>query len=205
MKNIPHQRLLLYSLIGGLLPLFAAIVWFFGAKEEIRTLENNFELLQYQASNKEKKQAQNRSVQNYFADADHFYIDKHLETLSFLEPELDQLQLLLDGSLPVADSIRKRHEQLSGPLNALSFVEGQVHSFASFQETIESLAHPVEVNVQDLQKILTLIEGTEVGPYKPIESRPQLIITDFKLERKEVIPQHETYQLQLKLLKREYL
>ncbi len=205
MKNIPQKRALIYTLFAGLLPLFFAAVWFWGAKQQVVEVQESFDFLVAQIATKQSKQAQNRAVAQLFSNADHFYIDKRLETLTFLETELEQLQTLVDGSLPLAEPLLKRYDQLSGPQNALSFIEGQVHSYPTFQETSETLAHPVEVNVSDLQKVLALIEGIEIDPVKPYEDRPQLIITDFKIEKRQVQPEHETFLLNLKLLKREYL
>lgn len=204
-KEIPHQRQLLYLLLAGLIPVILALFWFFQAKERIDEVTFTFANVQYLAAQKERKQAQNIQVRSSFSESDHFYIDKHLETLSFLEPEVEHLQKLVDGSLPISDNLRRRYEQLTGPQNALHFIEGQVRSYPSFQETQESLAHAVEINVTDLEKILSRVEGTRIGSFEPIEKRPQLIITDFKIDKKQVSHEHEVFLFNVKLLKREYI
>ena len=74
-----------------------------------------------------------------------------------------------------------------------------------FQEVTETLVHPIEVNLDDLTNLLAKIEGKEIGPYTPGPGRPQLLILDFKIEKKSITDKKEVYQLNLKLLKREFL
>lgn len=206
LKNIPFSRALLYLLLLGLLPFVFALFLFVSQKNEIEELQNSIELIQHQAFIKEKKQALNLAVGRHYREADHFYIDKHLETLTFLEPEIDQLQKIVqDQNFAGDDRIKKRLEFLTGQANSLVFTEGTVHSFPYFQETSETLTHPVEVDSVDIQKILALIEGVKIGDFKPGPYSPQLLVTEFKLEKKKVNHKNEVYLLNLKLIKREFL
>ena len=205
-ENIPKERLLLYIMLLGLLPILFAIFYFTSQQSEVKGIKTNIQELQQFALVREKKQATNIAVRNHFRDADHFYIDKHLETLVFLEPEIESLQKALSNKNVADDeAFKKRLEFLTGPGNNLSFSEGVVQSSPIFQEITETLVHPVEINTQDLQKILSRIEGVNIGSYQPSPNRPQLIILDFKLDRKNVAEKNEVFQLNLKLLKREFL
>lgn len=100
---------------------------------------------------------------------------------------------------------KKRLEFLTGTSNDLTFTEGVVQSNPIFQETTETLVHPVEIDTKDLRTILAKIEGTTIGNETPSPNRPQLIILDFKLEKKHVTDKNEVFLLNLKLLKREFL
>ena len=205
-KNIPLSRLVIYLLSLGLLPLFFVVFVFISEKNKREELQNGMEMIQTQALIKERKQALNMTVRDHFRDADHFYIDKHLETLSFLEPETEQLQKISqDVNFADDDRVKKRLEFLTGQGNALVFSEGVVQSFPFFQETAETLVHPVEVDINDIQKILARIEGVKVGKYSPGPHRPQLVITEFRLDKKKVNDKNEVYLLNLKLIKREFL
>lgn len=205
-ENMPKSRLLLYMLLAGLLPIIFVLFNFFAKEQNIGSLQSGLEELQEMTVLREKKQAINASVRNHYRDADHFYIDKQLETLTFLEPEIESLQKLLNNKNLAADeAIRKRLELLTGPGNVLSFSEGVVQSTPFFQETTETLVHSVEINGTDLQKLLAKIEGREIGPFTPGPNRPQLIILDFKLDRKSINEKNEVFTLNLKLLKREFL
>jgi len=205
-NKIPKQRLLLYILIVGLLPALLVVIHFFVEKQSLEELEKRLKHVQELSFVREKKQAVNISLRNHFRDADHFYIDKHLETLIFLEPEIEALQKISSNKNYADDEyIKKRLDFLSGNTNSLAFSEGVVQSYPLFQETTETLTHPVEVNVSDIKRILARVEGVEFDGIPPPEHRPQLIILDFKLDKKTLSEKNEVYLLNLKLLKREFL
>lgn len=199
------SRALLYLMLAGLIPILFVLISFLSKNEDVSNLITTTQEMKQMALLREKKQAMNMSVRNYFHDADHFYIDKNLETLVFLEPEIEGLQkLLTNKNLADDEAIKKRIDYLTGPGNSVTFSEGVVQSSPIFQETTETLVHPVEINSNDLQKILAKIEGIDIGPYTPGLNRPHLIILDFKLDRKNVSEKNEVFILNLKLLKREY-
>lgn len=205
-NKVPRQRLLLYILIAGFLPIVFVVIHFFGERQSLEELENRLQHVQELSFVREKKQATNISLRNHFRDADHFYIDKHLETLVFLEPEIEALQKISSNKNYADDEyVKKRLEFLTGNSNSLSFTEGVVQSYPLFQETTETLTHPVEVNISDIKHILARVEGTEFHQIPIPEHRPQLIILDFKLDRKSLTEKNEVYLLNLKLLKREFL
>lgn len=206
LQGIPFQRALLYAMILCLIPLFFALGNFYSKLNSLDTLEAKLEQVQHLALVQEKRQANNITIINHYRDADHFYIDKNLETLTFLEPEVEALQKIVSHkNFPDDETIKKRLEFLTGPGNSLRFTEGVVQTFPQFQETTETLVHPVEVNIADLQKILARVEGLEIGSNKPALNRPQLIVLDFKLEKKKSLDKNEIFLLNMKLLKREFL
>lgn len=205
LDGIPLQRLLLYILALCLLPFLFVLLHFFSVKSSIDAVEEKLNAVELLAITQEKRQAQNLTVINHFRDADHFYIDKRLESLSLLDPEVEALQkIVAHKNFTDDEEIKKRLDFLAGGGNSLRFTEGVVQTYPQFQETTETLIHPVEVNVQDVQKILSVIEGIQVGPYDPPPDRPQLIILDFKMDKKKLQDKNEVYLLNLKLLKREY-
>lgn len=205
-SNIPQKRLILYLLAAGLVPIVIAWFSFSSQLDTVSTLENQMWHLQDMAFTREKKQAVNIAVRNHFRDADHFYIDKNLETLTFVEPEIESLKSMLNNpNFPEDENIKKRLELLTGSANTMVFTEGVVQSTPILQEVTETLVHPVEVNVSDLQQILCRIEGQSIGSCVPPPNRPQLIILDFKLDKKNVSEKNQVFLLNLKLLKREFL
>lgn len=205
-KNIPLSRLILYLLSLGLLPFIFVVFLFMTQKNDLDEIQKTLETIQYQALVKEKKQMLNLAVRQHFRDADHFYIDKYLETLVFLEPEIDQYQKIVqDKNFADDERVKKRLELLTTSSNALVFSEGVVQSYPLFQEVSETLVHSVEVNAADIKKILARIEGIKMGEFTPGPHRPQLLITEFKLDKKKINDKSEVYLLNLKLIKREFL
>jgi hypothetical protein len=190
----------------GVIPLFLAAMHFMNAKESLDRLENDLQFVQQKAYSLEKRQATNIALRSNFREADRFYIDKNLETLVFLEPEIEGLQKIA-GNKNFADdeNVKKRLDFLTGQGNTMLFTEGVVQSYPTFKEVTETLVHPIEINVSDLQNILSKIEGVEIAGHVPGSNRPQLIILDFKLDKKTLSEKNEVFSLSLKLLKREFL
>jgi hypothetical protein len=205
-NSIPPKRLLIYLMLAGLIPLIISWLMFSSRLHHVNDIEQQIAHLQDQAFIREKKQFYNMSVRNHFSDADHFYIDKNLENLSFLEPEIESLKGMLNNpNFPDDDNIKKRLDTLTGSTNSMIFTEGVVQSTPIFQEVTETLVHPVEVNVKDIRHILCRIEGIPFDNCVPPPDRPQLIILDFKIDKKNVSEKNEVFLLNLKLLKREFL
>lgn len=205
-SSIPQKRLLLYLLLAGLVPIIFSWLTFSSQLNSASELENNIFRVQSLAYSQENKQSINMAVRQHYSDADHFYIDKNLESMTLLEPEIESLRnMTANPNFNDDENVKKRLETLSGPANRLSFTEGVVQSSPAFQEVTETLVHPVEVNVNDLRNILCLVEGVSIGDCVPPSNRPQLIVLDFKLDKKSVSEKNEVFLLNLKLLKREFL
>lgn len=206
MNNIPQSRIILYLLIAGLLPVIFALFYISGELSDLDEMKNSLSLVENQAFIREKKQALNMTVREHFKGADHFYVDKHLETQTFLEPETESLQKLVNNRYFAGDeSVRKRLEFVTGAGNSFLFSESNVQAYPFFQETTATLVHPVEVNIADLKKILSLVEGQSIEGNEPGPDRPQMIILDFKIDKKEASDNNEVFLLNMKILKREYL
>ncbi|HRD55689.1 MAG TPA: hypothetical protein PLC42_04755 [Parachlamydiaceae bacterium] len=205
-KNIQKDKMFALLIGTAFLPLLFSLFHFMTEKARLDELQSNLNDTEYLSSMREKKQSVNMALRSHNKDADHFYIDKHLETLTFLEHEIDHLDKIINNENFAEDeAIKKRFEFLTGSLNSMIFSEGVVQSHPLFQETTETLVHPVEVNILNIQQILSHIEGTEVGAFSPPPHRPQLIVLDFKLDKKSLNEKNDVFLLNLKLLKREFL
>lgn len=206
LNEIPNSRLVGYLIALGLLPIIFSFIYINEQLGVLSDLKNQLPVVQELASISEGKLSQNRVVRAHFANADHFYIDKHIESLVLLEDEVRALEKLAESSTyGNHQAIKNRIDFLTGNDNRLVFTEGVVQSYPGFQETQESLLHTVEVNEEDLRHILSRIEGIDIGDYSPGPNRPQLIITDFKIDKKNTFANNEVFILNLKLLKREFL
>lgn len=205
-QGIPPHRLVIYIMICGAFPLLAVLFHFFSKLEQLDNLKLHMEQVNASVFTRERQQATNMAVQSVYREAEHFYIDKHIESIPLLQPEIDSLKTIASNpNFTEDEAIKKRLEFLTGTANSLVFSEGVVQSTPHFQEVTETLVHPIEVNNEDLKNILAKIEGKELGAYAPGPGRPQLIILDFKLERKNITEKNEVFLLNLKILKREFL
>lgn len=199
MRGVPPGRLVVYFGLLCLLPLL--FVGFFlvdecskqrGARLEMGAIEHRLIAQRHRGM-------RNASTRERFSGADPMYLNQVLEPYSLLERERAALEELVEHepSLPNKE-VLQRYEFLSSGRNALSFAEGVVQSAGDLRETVESLTHPVEIDGEDLNELLLLLEG-DTSP-----GRPQLLVTEFRLERKELASLNEVFVLDVKLLKREY-
>lgn len=204
MNEMPQSRVLLYLFCFSLLPILLAGWMYIRESNALDDLEDRITTIQAAAINQERRQAANLQVRNYFREADRFYVDKHISALRLLDKESEALQNLV--SQPhVAEDPRVTRRLTALAANTPVFSEGMVQSYAFFNEIPETLVHPLEVDVDDIKKLLSKIEGVKIGPNEPGPNRPQLLITDFRLDRKGSQGESDIYTLNFKFIKREYL
>lgn len=190
-----------YSFLGLLglacLPLIFCLTSFFSKNEQLNALENAMTQLRLKEARLKKRGESEDAFLAKMQQADHRYIDKHLETLVFLEPEIQQLELQTDSFF------KKRLEFLKGNGNRLLFAEEEIRKGDLFQEVEERLQHSVEMNEEDLKRTLTLIENIPIPPFSIEPNAPQLIIKNFELVKKSTPSNQEVYTIQFQLIKRE--
>jgi hypothetical protein len=204
MGSIPQNRLILYILLLGFIPLFFVFSHLNSQKKLQSKLNEHLSSLLQDVTAQQNRELYNHITKKTFQGKDQFYLNKELESLQVLEGESEELKKILKTSFhPDEEAIRRRLHFLSSGQNAISFSEGGEKRFSFCQETTSTLAHPVEVNVSDIKKILSRIEGVEIGGEKPKDSRPHLIVSEFRLHKKEGFL-HETFVLNLQVIRREY-
>jgi hypothetical protein len=93
---------------------------------------------------------------------------------------------------------------LTNPNNQIRFTESAVISFEGVQEVTETMQAAVQLDQSDLMKVLSVVEGEPLGLFTTAPNRPQLLVLDLKLEKKNVVGDHQVFSLFMKLLKREY-
>jgi hypothetical protein len=196
---------LIFFLILSFVPVFVIITHFVHKIDHTNDLLKRLELLHKKSQHASKKKDVEENILFKMKGADPHYIDKYLESLTFLESEAKKWQRLAMQEKPIAE-IEKRIEFLRGQHNKLSFTEGQIYQIGNIRELEEKQKHPVEINDEDLKKILCLIEGVKIGPYIPVDKHPQLIIKKFDLTKK-IMPdiREKVFLLNLQLLKRELI
>lgn len=203
MSQMPLNRILIYLAILGLLPIFFAIYQYNTGQARLSNIEEQLDSVQQQVFLLDKKQTSNNLVRDYYHGADPFYIAKHVQTLSLLDEERQVLDKLLHQvDLAPDPLVVKRLDELKG--NALDFSEGAVQTYPFFREIPITQSRPVEVDKHDIESVLSRLEGVDIGSSKPGPNRPQVIITDFKIDRKTGSGGSQLYNLSMKLVKREY-
>jgi hypothetical protein len=184
-------------------PLLSALALFFQIGE-LKELEARFAA----AARKEKiaiarKERKENFLQKY-AQVNPYFLDQQIESLPLLENERQKLeQLLHHPAFPNHPSFRERLHFISQ--NRLQFAEENLQTSATIKEVEEKLRHPVQIDESDLKKILALIENRKIESFEPSPSSPQLIVQDLQLTKIKTALQTEVFELDLQLLKREFI
>jgi hypothetical protein len=193
-----------FILILAPLPFFYFLTSFYSQMESLSFLEERIE----KANNKAVQYALNKKrEERFFAqmkDIDYFYLDKHVETLTFLEPEIKRLEAILLSEEQDEPLKKRLHHLTEGP-NRLGFLEEVSRSSDRVREAELKLKKPVELNDEDLKKMLSLIEGVSIGGSRLVSKRPQLIIKNFELTKKPLSYQEGVYIINFQMIKREVI
>lgn len=190
-------------LLLSLPPLFAGI-YAFQKQLEAKTLESQYETTLFKAQKSLHKKAEKERFFARYQDAQSYFIDQHLEGATFLQDEIDWLKAYeKHPALAETKLAQQRLSFLTGK-NRISFAEEATRKGDLCEEVEEKMKRSVQMNEEDLKKILCLIENVKVGSYDPIDKSPQMIITDFSLKKKTSPFKQEIFEVKLNLLKREF-
>lgn len=186
------------------LPLLAAALFICFEYSQLKGLQDRFTA----AARKEKiaferKARKERLIQRY-CHANPYFLDQQIESLPLLQRELEQLKSLLPHpAFPNHQSIRDRSAFLVD--NRLVFAEEQIRTSSQIKEVEEKQRRPVEMDENDLKKILSIIEDVSIDQTPFLNDRPQILIKDFHLKKQKTSLQTEVFEVEMDLLKREFI
>lgn len=152
-----------------------------------------------------KKGIKERFIQRY-TDANPYFLENEIESLTFLSPEINELKNLIQHPA-LADKriLEERLHFLTKGANQFSFTEDAIRSSPSIKEIEEKQRHPVQMNGEDLKKLLSLMEDVPIDEYPLINHRPQIVITDFRLEKKQTPLKTNVFEVEMQFIKREFI
>lgn len=199
LDNLPFNRVMIYLIALGFLPALFTAFHYAKKKRAWDEVSEQINAIHHLSETKARKQFFNTIVRNAYAETDPLYLENHLEPLTFLKKERETLeQLLRSPTFTGNESAEKRYAHLTSNANRLEFLQGSPQAAEGIQEAVCWLSHPVEIDSHDLKEILSRLEGNRKG-------KPQLLITDFKCNKKTLLSGNEVFELNIKLLKREFL
>ncbi len=184
------------------LPIFYFLFHYSLTVERMKTLDEKMEILHARKEQSETLQQRQHSFLSSLANSDPFYIDKYLETLTFLESEIKKAEALISETHIEETAQKRLHFLKEGP-NRLLFAEDKIRSKNKIREVMERQQHSVEMNEEDLKKTLCLVEGVMIWPYGPKEGHPQLVFQDFQLTRKRQDASDHVFVVNMNIIKRE--
>lgn len=168
---------------------------------KLQNCKNKLTYLQSIAVNSLDTRKKTKNFIEKFMAYDKFFIDNNLENLKFLQSEKNTLDKLSRHPAFCNNShIKKRIDFINSGQNMLKFAEETVIQTALVKETDESQINTIEIDENDLQKILLIIELSQFESALSHLRAPQLIIKKFVLNKEK----ENVFHLNLKIIKREY-
>lgn len=191
-------------IIGGIVCCLITLGYHLSAQQKLnRLVQTAFQLKKRHEWIAQKEHLEKKLLRQLQV-ADRDYIEKELESLKFLNPEIKKLHALLHTD-PNNTTLIERLQFLESAQNLLLFREQNFQRLDGFQEVEVIQDHPVEINRDDLKNLLARIENQNFGPFHPGQNPPDLLIKKFDLVKKPMSSAEETYLINLELSKFEMI
>ena len=189
-------------ILAGLLPCMIVFGYLLIAEKKLQSLEEQALFLQKKHLLMKDRQKKEKKLLSQLKEANRDYVEKELESLQFLSPEIQKLQALIYSETS-NEMQKKRLEFLERGENALRFRQQNYKRQDNFQEVEMIQQHPVEMNRGDLKNLLARIENCSIGEYPAGNHPPDFLIKNFELLKKPLASNEETFVIHLELIQRE--
>lgn len=161
----------------------------------------------FELKEKAEKVASEKSENDFYLkkyqSIDPLYLRKHLESLSFLSTEKKYLSEVSTIPAYVGNyEIKKKLGEISFEKNHVLLQEGEKKKKASLEQIEWRFEKPVIVEESDIETILAIVEGIQVGAQSGMEGRPQLFFKEFSLKRNLSPHFFERYEIDAKIIQR---
>jgi hypothetical protein len=185
-------------------PVMAAAFFLYLESTELYDLEERFSKL----SRKEKIAFERKGRKERFlkrhSHANPYFLDHEIEGFPLLQSEKTRLESLLSHpAFPESQSLKSRLAFLNE--NRFAFTEENIRVSNTMKEVDEKQRKSVQMDENDLKKILSITEDLPIDSELPPTGSPQLIIKEFRLKKQETSLQTEVFEVEMDLLKREFI
>jgi hypothetical protein len=136
-----------------------------------------------------------------FLKKDPYFIDKHLKSFTFRRKEIKNLEkLLLEPAFIESTLLKERLNFLKGEKNKLFFKQQSIKSNLFLKETQEIQKREIEIDEEDIKRILSFFENVKISNHLPFKNSPHMIIKRFSYLRDD-----KTLKLKnLSIIKRDF-
>lgn len=180
----------------------ASAFFLYVEKQSFEAIEQTSAFAMKRAKNAFQRKTRKSTFLAKHENSDPYFLDKEIESLSFLALEKQQLKKWLSHpAISNKDKLTRRINFIESGENRLSFTEEEIQVSKTCKETMEKQRHPIEVDVEDVKNLLAQIEDPSNEPKR----RPQLLICNFSMTKKSTPLQNEVFEITMDLLKREFL
>lgn len=194
-----------YFLVAlGIVPCFYSIYSHYSATKEFNLLKEDAVYLKEKESWNQQKAKLGQKQISQMKHADPEYLEKTIEGMLFLQPEIQKIQALIHSD-PNNEALNKRMQFLKGGGNHLHFKQQHFQRVGNMQEMEATQQNSIEMNLEDLKKFLAKIENVHIDEFSPTGNPPLLLIKNFEMVKQPLPFDEEVYRVQTDLIKREIL
>ncbi len=139
------KPLIWIALAAAPVPFFLFLFHFLFGMQKLGQLEEEMQRIHLRASLLQETKKSEEILLSSLRNPDPHYLDKHVETLTFLVPEVKKLESFFQEN-PDQEELSRRLQFLKDGGNRLTFSEEQIRSNETFREIEETSAnsHRVE-------------------------------------------------------------
>ena len=191
---IKHPLLIFVWYFAWLLPFCCLLLFFCIEKEKLAEKEMVIDTIEGKIVRLIENQKEKQYFINKYKDFDPNYIENTLETLSFLNQEVEVLKEAHDHKdLKGAGGVKKRLDHLLSPNNQLVFIKQPLQETPVLEESFLRQSSKVELNTGDLKNLLTLVEDLGTDNTLLQTQKPQLVVQSFHLNREELFEKESCF------------
>jgi septum formation inhibitor MinC len=196
-----YPSISLCALIAAPIPFILVALTVFFNTEKLDIITERMELLSQKHARLKVEEIKEKTFLDQIKLADRFYIDKQLESLCFQENEINKLKVQIENQ--VENEVDNKRLIFLEKSNRLRFIEENFRSSELVQEVEEKQEKSIEINEDDLKKLLVLIENVPIDSYTQPQNPPQLLVKHLHLSKKPTSLYQSVFQLDMQLIKRE--
>ncbi len=195
---------LAWVLIGiCFLPLLFILFFNHTMTERAKELDSRLRALEYNARAVAKAQKERDFFLREFGGADESFLANYIETEVLLSRDIQLLKKISNNEeYAEYKPINERIAFLTGESNKMIFHQTTEKRGDFYKEKLWQLRRPVEMNCEDVKKILGRVEGVKIDKYLPNPLRPLLVITKFDLSLKPQDNHNKVFSVDMEILQR---
>lgn len=151
--------------------------------KKLSNQKNELEAIHLKALKTKNNRDKRSCFLNRLTSSDPLFINNNLESLLFLQDEISSLSNILQNEiLKDCQSLLTRQNFLN-QINRLKFQENCISNNEDNREYEVKQISQIEICLNDLLKIISLIENVKINNISPLNSAPYMVIKKFEIKK----------------------
>lgn len=197
---LEHPLLIFTLYCAFLLPFCFLLIIFSVQSRQLKEKELVVDQMEGKIVRLVEHQKEKQFFVNKYKNFDPTYVEHILEKVTFLEREVEALKEVQNHpDLKYSNGVKKRLKHLLSEKNRLAFIKHEQKQTPVLEESLLEQRSKIELSIEDLKHLLTLVEDVQVGDYYPPPEKPQLVVQSFHLNSEELFGK-ENYFLEMNLI-----